>query len=56
MLHTATREEKLKWAFTILTTNSPDVLLQTVDKIWEDGYRTAEAEVTYAITPEEVGR
>lgn len=49
----ATVEDKLKWVTTLVTTNSPSEMLAVVDKIWEDGYRTAEAEVTYAITKEE---
>ena len=50
---TATMEDKLKWVKTLVTTDSPAVMLETVNKIWEDGYRCAEAEVTYAVTPEE---
>jgi hypothetical protein len=48
----ATNEDKQKWIRTILTTHDPAVVVREVEKIWEDGYRCAEAEVTYAVTPE----
>jgi hypothetical protein len=50
----ATTEDRLKWFKTVVTTNDAGILMTTLDRIWEDGYRCAEAEVTYAITPEEV--
>ncbi len=52
----ATMEDRLTWVKTIVNSKDAVALLDAVDKIWEDGYRSAEAEVTYAITPEEVRR
>lgn len=52
----ATNEDKLKWAYRIMTTNSAQELIAVMENIWEDGYRCAEAEVTYSATPEEPRR
>lgn len=49
----ATNDDKLRWAQQIISSNSAGALLEVINKIWEDGYRCAEAEVTYAVTPEE---
>ena len=48
----ATTEQKKAWIQAILTTQDASQVVRTVNQIWEDGYRCAEAEVTYAVTPE----
>ena len=40
----ATKEDRLKFARSIVSTNNPEKLLKVIDKIWEDGYRCGEIE------------
>ena len=51
-MFTATKEEKLNWCKTIVSTNSASELLAVVEGIWNDGYKSAEAEITYKIIGE----
>jgi hypothetical protein len=48
-----TKDDRLKFIQAIVASQTAEQMIAAVDKIWEDGYKTAEAEVTYSLAGRE---
>ncbi len=44
--------EKVKWAHAVIAARNAEEAIQALEKIWLDGYRTAELEVTHSVCEE----
>ena len=45
--------DRCKWRVALRSASTAEEMVMVATKIWEDGYRTAEAEITYATVQED---